>query len=60
MKYDTSLDKNSYTQYKDKLMNIMRKQEKECYKFLLKQKEIMSKRCVLPLVVLQIAVNFLN
>ena len=35
MKYETSLNKNSYIQYKNKLTTILRKQEKEYYKLLL-------------------------
>ena len=35
MKYETSFNKNSYIQYKNKLTAILRKQEKEYYKLLL-------------------------
>ena len=35
MKYETSFNKNSYIQYKNKLKTILRKQEKEYYKLLL-------------------------
>ena len=35
MKYETSFNKNSYTQYKSKLTTISRRQEKEYYKLLL-------------------------
>ena len=35
MKYETSFDKNSYIQYKNKLTTILRKQEKDYYKLLL-------------------------
>ena len=35
MKYETSFNKNSYIQYKNKLTTILRKQEKQCYKLLL-------------------------
>ena len=35
MKYDTSFNKITYTQYKNKLTTILRKTEKECYKCLL-------------------------
>ena len=35
MKYETSFDKYTYTQYKNKLTTISRKKEKDYYKFLL-------------------------
>ena len=35
MKYETSFNKNCYTQYKNKLTTILRRQEKEYYKLLL-------------------------
>ena len=35
MKYDTSFNKITYTQYKNKLITILRKTEKEYYKCLL-------------------------
>ena len=44
MKYDTSFNKITYTQYKNTLTTILRKTEKEYYKCLLETNKITSKR----------------